>query len=314
MQTRVADAHVDVLWRMVTERASFFGESPLQASARNLLAGGVATQVFALYVSPSLPPGAQMEVVLRSVDAFYETVVRGKSFLAVRNVPELQNARSQGKVASLLSLEGGGCLRGQVELLRGLYRLGVRGMGLTWNASNELADGCREPRGGGLTQAGRSVVQEMNRLQMWVDLAHLADAGVQDVFSLTDGPVMASHANSRTIHEHPRNLTDAVIREISHRKGWIGLVFEGAFVASPDELSIDKVIRHLDHMLELGAEDVVGFGSDFDGTSNFVHGLENAADYKPFAEMVLERYGTALGNKILFENFERFLMTNLPSS
>jgi membrane dipeptidase len=142
----------------------------------------------------------------------------------------------------------------------------------------------------------------------------LADAGVKDVFSMTTGPVMASHANSRTIHEHPRNLTDPVIREIAQRKGWIGLVFEGAFVASPGELSIDKVFRHLDHMLELGAEDVVGFGSDFDGTINSVPGLENAADYKPLTEKVLDRYGTTLGNKILFENFERFLLTNLPSS
>jgi membrane dipeptidase len=241
-------------------------------------------------------------------------VVHGKSFSAVRNQSELKEARLRENVASLLSLEGGGCLRGQPELLRMLFRLGVRGMGLTWNHANELADGCREARGAGLTQAGRAVVKEMQRLGVWIDIAHLADAGVKDVFSMTDGPVMASHANSRTVLEHPRNLTDGVIREIVSRQGWMGLVFEGSFVASSKDLSIDQVFQHLDHMLELGAEDCVGFGSDFDGTSHPIPGLTTAADYKPFSEMVLERYGASLGNKILFENFERFLTTILPRS
>lgn len=311
---KIADAHVDVLWRMENERVAFFGESPLQASARKLTAGGVATQVFALYVRPSLSEHAQMESVLRSIDIFYETIVQGKGFAVVRNQAELQQARFHGQLASLLSLEGGGCLRGKPELLRVLHRLGVRGVGLTWNYANALADGCRELRGAGLTDAGRDVVKELQRLGMWIDLSHLADAGVRDVFTLSDGPIMASHSNSRTVHEHPRNLTDEVIREIVRRHGWIGIGFEGSFVAPAGHVSTERVFSHLDHMLELGAEDCIGFGSDFDGANHPVPGLRDAGDYKSFGEQVVERYGDALGGKLLFANFERFLHTVLPKS
>jgi membrane dipeptidase len=163
-----------------------------------------------------------------------------------------------------------------------------------------------------LTRAGEAVVQEMEHLGMWIDLAHLSDAGVADIFRLTDGPVMASHANARKVHVHPRNLTDEAIKEIISRRGWIGLTFEGAFVSEPAEASIADVLRHLDHILELGGEHSVGLGSDFDGTSNTVPGLMNAGDYPDFAKQLVERYGEITARKILFDNFEHFLYRALP--
>ncbi|WP_303798006.1 dipeptidase [Alicyclobacillus macrosporangiidus] len=310
---RVADAHVDVLWRMLDEGAAFHGDSELRASYRRLWRGGVCTQVFALYVPPHRQSGTQLEQVLTCIDLFYRGVVRAGQVAPVRSREELRQARERGELAALLSLEGGGCLRGQTALLRVLFDLGVRGVGLTWNDANELADGCREPRGAGLTEAGRQVVREMARLGMWLDLAHLSDAGMSDALALTDGPVMASHANARAVHAHPRNLPDEVIRELIRRRGWIGLVFEASFVAPLERASTEDVFRHLDHILDLGGEDCVGFGSDFDGASHPLPGLADAADYAPFAEQVVARYGRDLGEKILWRNFERFLMESLPN-
>jgi membrane dipeptidase len=146
---------------------------------------------------------------------------------------------------------------------------------------------------------------------MWVDIAHLADAGVSDILQMTEGPVMASHANARQIHAHPRNLTDDVISELIRRKGWMGLTFEASFVAK-GTVGIEDVFRHVDHVLALGGESLLGFGSDFDGTDTSVVGLSSADHYRRFSELVMYRYGDAVGQKLLFDNFEAYLERQLP--
>lgn len=308
----VADAHVDVLWRMEQERLSFYGEtSSLLAGYERLLAGGIRTQVFALFTMPTVSAGEQAASILRQIDLFYEQVVHLDKVKVVQSRLDYQAASQTGQIAALLSLEGGGCLQGQVEFLRVFHRLGVRGLGLTWNAANELADGCMEPRGSGLTAAGKRVVEELSRLHMWVDLAHLADAGVRDVFKWSKGPVMASHANSRRVHNHPRNLTDDVILELIQRDGWIGLTFEASFLASLEYADVHDVFRHIDHMLELGAENHLGFGSDFDGASHPLPGLGDSADYAPFSSQLEERYGREIAEKLLYRNFDLFLQRSL---
>ncbi|WP_342664393.1 dipeptidase [Alicyclobacillus herbarius] len=304
----IADAHVDVLWRMDEERHPFYGDSPLMASYQKMQEAHVRTQVFALFTSPRRSSGTQLEQVLRCLDRFYHDVVRPGSVRMVVDAKGLSAAHQQGEVAAVLSLEGAGCLHGQVSLLRVLHRLGVRGVGLTWNDANEFADGCLEDRNAGLTRSGRELVRELARLGMWLDLAHLGDGSTADALRCSDGPVMASHANARQVHPHPRNLPDAVIREIVQRDGWIGLTFEGSFVSEREHLSMDAVLEHVDYMLNLGAEDHLGFGSDFDGTSHPIPGLADMGDYPALARKLRERYGEALTRKLMAENLERFLL------
>jgi membrane dipeptidase len=312
--TAIADAHVDVLWRMEHEGASFYGDSHLQASAQNLRHARVMTQVFALFVEPDLPSLSQLNKVLRSIDIFRGGVVKPGFLRAVASSRDLSSAQKNDEIAGILSLEGAACLQGDPGILRILFELGVRGAGLTWNYANDLADGCLEVRKAGLTAKGVAIIKEMSRLGMWTDLSHLADEGVYDVFRHTEGPVMASHANAREVHQHPRNLTDDVIRHIIARDGWIGLVFESSFVASERTATVRQLLRHLDHMLALGAENNIGFGSDFDGTSNPLTDLSNAFTYRSFGEQLVERYGLELAEKLLHGNLERFLMNALPSS
>lgn len=310
----VADAHVDVLMKLLNPKIHFGVDDPgLAANLPALVSGGVATQVFALFVEQNADASTQLHDVLREIDAFYDQVASIATVRAIRSREDLRLARQRRQLAAILSLEGGGCLRGSVEILRMLHHLGVRGVGLTWNHANELADGCGELRGAGITRAGRAVIREMQHLSMWIDIAHLHDTGVRDIFRLTDGPVMASHANARSVHDHRRNLTDDVIREVILRNGWIGLTFEASFVTD-GVATVDDVFRHLDHVIELGGARNVGFGSDFDGTSNDIQGLTTSRDYASFAERVVERYGMELGNDILFRNFEAYLMRQLPAS
>ena len=304
----VADAHVDVLWRMEREGLDFYEDAcGLMASYDELRAGGVKTQVFALFTSPTQSPEGQLNSVLRQLDLFHQRVVRTPDVRLIQSQADVESAALGAEISALLSIEGGGCLSGQVHVLRTMHRLGVRGLGLTWNRANELADGCLESRSAGLTSAGREIVQELSRLHMWVDLAHLADAGVMDVFRHSNGAVMASHANARAVQNHPRNLTDTTITEIVRRKGWIGLTFEASFVGDVATVARTDLYPHIDHMLSLGAEDVLGFGSDFDGTSNALSGLARASDYVQLADELELRYGKALTEKVLYHNFQRFL-------
>jgi len=315
MPRSVADAHTDVLYRLLfDDELSFVGDSPLQASLQALQTGDVRTQVFAIFVPAESPGPTQLSQVMSSIDVFRRKVVGAKDspVMAVTSREALNEVRRRDGIAAILSLEGGGCLGNDTSILRMLFELGVRGVGLTWNPANQLADGCREERNAGLTQAGREIVKEMGRLGMWIDIAHLSDAGVADTFTLTDGPVMASHANVRNVHQHPRNLTDNTILEIIRRQGWMGITFEGSFVAAEGQRSMEEIFRHIDYVLELGGENHLGFGSDFDGTAHPVAGLESAADYTSLGEAMLERYGAQLTEKMLFGNFEQFLHRVLP--
>ncbi|MCL6548522.1 MAG: membrane dipeptidase [Alicyclobacillus sp.] len=284
----------------------------MQAGADALRAGNVMLQVFALFARPEWLAQDQLAWVLRMIDR-YEQSVAGVSegVQPVHTRDQLRAANQAGRIAGVLSLEGAGCLSGQPWLLRILYQLGVRGLGLTWNPANELADGCGEPRDAGLTEAGRAVLKEMERIGMWLDIAHLGNTSTREALEAFDGPVMASHANVRARHAHRRNLPDPVIRELIRRRGWIGLTFEASFVAPPPA-TIEHVFHHLDHILDLGGQECVGFGSDFDGLNTPVCGLESAAAYAGLAERLAERYGSDLADRILFRNLYAFLERSLP--
>jgi len=309
---QVADAHVDVLYRMITRGHNFHGSSSLQASATRLQIGNVQTQVFALFVETHLTSTDQFSNVLAMIDLFYTHVELAGKVRSVRNLSDLQTARTNREVAAILSLEGAGCLATDIRLLHILHRLGVRGIGLTWNPANALADGCGESRNAGLTTSGFDMLNEVKRLGMWVDIAHLSDNGVKDVMRCFDGPIMASHANIRSVYHHRRNLEDETIQEMILRKGWLGLTFEGSFLADAQEVDIDSICRHIDYVLKLGGSSILGFGSDFDGLSHVPRELNNSADYVTFANVLVHRYGETLAADLLFGNFERYLNTVLP--
>lgn len=309
----IADAHVDVLFKLYYNELQFADDEPrLSANFPSLVSAGVETQVFAAFVDPGADAGSQLHDVLCELDAFYDQIAPLANVRLVKSRADLSAARAHGQLAALLSLEGCGCLRGSVGILRMLHELGVRGAGLTWNPANELADGCGELRGSGLTRAGRAVVREMQRLSMWIDLAHLHDAGVRDILRITDGPLIASHACARAVHHHRRNLTDDVIRELIRRDGWIGITFEASFVGD-GHVTVDDVFSHIDHVIEIGGDKNLGFGSDFDGASNDIVGLTNSQDYLSFAATLVARYGEPTAKRLLFDNFEAFLHRQLPA-
>jgi membrane dipeptidase len=212
-------------------------------------------------------------------------------------------------VAGILSMEGAEGLEGDLSVLRMVYRLGVRWIGLTWSRRNEAADGVAELRtGGGLTEFGVRLVEEMKRLGMMVDIAHLAPAGVRDVFELCDGPVVASHANAHAVCPVSRNLTDEQLESVARSGGVVGAVFYPAFITDGEApATLDMLLDHIDHMVSVMGADHVGLGSDFDGFFGpSPVGLEDASALPNLTAGLVERGYTAEDvRKILGGNWLR---------
>lgn len=185
-------------------------------------------------------------------------------------------------MSALLTIEEGGVCQGNPAFLRDFYRLGVRMMTLTWNYENELGfpnrkvtlpDGTRQVQvdtENGLTPTGIEFVQEMERLGMIVDISHLNDAGIWDVFAHTKKPFVASHSNARALASHPRNLTDEMIRKLSERGGVMGINYYSRFLrdvkpGEPDVGCVSDMVEHMKYIKQVGGIQCLGLGSDFDG-------------------------------------------------
>jgi membrane dipeptidase len=183
---------------------------------------------------------------------------------------DIDSALKSGKIALVLGLEGGRPLEGRpmtdnLSSLRVFHRLGIRSLQLTGNGRNRLADGIAEAgTNGGLTRFGAAVIKEMKRLNMIVDISHLAPAGVMDVLRLVEGPIIASHSNARAVCDHPRNLTDETIKRIAEREGIVGLTFFSTLINKDRELATpEDLADHIDHIANLVGIDYVGLGPDF---------------------------------------------------
>ena len=158
-------------------------------------------------------------------------------------------------------------LNGSLYNLRNFYRLGVRLITLTWNFPNEIGYPNCKPEFvyRGLTSFGQEVVREMNNLSMIIDVSHLSDKGFYDVSSISKNPFVASHSNSRSITNHPRNLTDEMIKILAEKGGVTGINFEKSFLGENIPAKVSDMILHIKHIRDVGGIDVIGIGSDFDG-------------------------------------------------
>jgi membrane dipeptidase len=314
----VIDGHCDTLLHFQDQESRLQRRSPPtqddpgQVDVDRLQRGGVTAQNFACYVRPRYLPAQATQQTLAMIDVFYrhQEEHADRLCLATR-ADDILQAKQEGKVAGILSLEGAEGLQGDLAILRSVYRLGVRWVGLTWNHRNQAADGLFEVRsGGGLTEFGVRLVQEMNRLGMLVDIAHLAPAGVRDVFKVCEAPVIASHANAHALCPVPRNLGDEQLTQLAASGGVVGVTYVPGFITDGDQrATLDMLLDHVDHIVHVASIDHVGLGSDFDGFGGPPPtGLEDVSCVPNITAALLNRgYDTSAVRKILGGNWLRVL-------
>ena len=275
-----------------------------------MIDGGVTCQVFAISSERSRTPAYPLRTALLMIDRFYKECDVIPELAPVKSYQEIIDAKKKGKAAGLLSIEGADVIEGRIEMIGVFHRLGVRMVGLVHSLRNQLADGVTDRRtGGGLSELGVQTVEELDLLGMIIDVSHLNDEGFWDVLEHTKNPVIASHSNSRKVCNHPRNMTDAMITALAENNGVMGMNFAPAFV-HPEEATLEGVVDHIDHIVDLVGPDHVGLGSDFDGIPYTPKGLEDVSKIPDITrELVNRGYEKDDIEKILGRNHLRLIKT-----
>jgi membrane dipeptidase len=236
-QAVVADLHCDTVYLFDRLKGPYrFAEENTigHVDLPRLIRGGVNLQCFAVCVIPKRKPCGALRRTLAHFEHFAREMGENKDNVTiVRDLNGLERTLDEGKIAALLTVEGGEALEGELEVLHSLYRLGMRGMGLTWNYRNELADGVDVgAAAGGLTKFGRSVVSVMNELGIMVDASHLSERSFYDVLEYSSTPVVVTHANAAGLCAHRRNLDDCQLRALRDQGGVVGICFYPDFLNS----------------------------------------------------------------------------------
>ena len=236
--TLVIDTHADTPGRFTDENfdpASDAGKGHWDFA--KVKAGNLGAQFFSIWVDPRKFQGKYAVRAFDMIDSVYETARKHPDRMMMSyTTADIERARKEKKLAALMGLEGGHAIENDIRLLRDFYRLGVRYMTLTWANSNELADSSGDAHNNdiqhhnGVSDFGKQVVQEMNRLGMIVDISHVSDKTFYDALEISRAPIMASHSSSRTLTNHPRNMTDEMLKAIAAKGGVVQVNFNCGFI------------------------------------------------------------------------------------
>jgi len=316
----VVDAHCDTIgsW-METPSMPTFGAPTRRAERRSLgkrseegamdiprmKEGGLDCQVFAVWTAPAFYD-APLKRAVQMIDAFYLEVEKNLDSIAMcMNYEQIMEGVKKGKIAAILSIEGGEPVQGGPGVLRILYRLGVRVLSFTHFPRNLIADGSGELRSkSGLTDIGAQLVEEMNRIGMIIDVSHINEPGFWDIIEMTKSPVIATHSNCKALCDVHRNLSDEQIEALAEKGGVMGMNYYRGFVEMDwNKANLDKLLDHIDHIVELVGPNHVGLGSDFDGGGG-LPGLKDVTEIPNITRgLVAREYSDEEIEKILGGNF-----------
>ena len=236
----VVDTHADTPQRFLDEHYDIGSTDPKDVGHISLdkaKAGNLGAEFFSIWVEPETNQGHFARHTLDLIDSVYEQAARHPDRMMMAfSVADIERAHREHKLAALLGIEGGHSIENDIRLLRDFYRLGVRYMTLSWSNTNEWADSSgdiNDPKiehHNGLTEGGKQIVLEMNRLGMLVDISHVADKTFYDAIAVSKAPVIASHSSARALTNHPRNMTDDMLRAVSKNGGVVQVNFYNAFI------------------------------------------------------------------------------------
>jgi membrane dipeptidase len=236
----VVDTHADTPQRFLDENFDIGNSDPADhghISLDKAKAGNLGAEFFSIWVEPKTNIGHYAQHTLDLIDSVYEQAARHPDHMLMSySVADIERAHEQRKLAALMGIEGGHSIEADLHLLHDFYRLGVRYMTLSWSNTNEWADSsgdiddAKVQHHNGLTDFGKQVVLEMNRLGMMVDISHVADKTFWDAIATTRAPVIASHSSARALTHHPRNMTDDMLRAVAKNGGVVQVNFYSAFV------------------------------------------------------------------------------------
>ncbi len=266
--------HCDTIWMLMREKHANLQNSPFCVDIEKLKTAGSMAQFFACFIY--LNEIASEERWEQGYQLALDMIKRGKAEFAAcskdialsLSYDELVGNYANGKIAALLTIEEGGILNNDINRLYELYNQGIRLITLTWNHENCIGypnskdEAIMEK---GLKPFGVEVVEKMNELGMIIDVSHLSDGGFWDVLKYSNKPVVASHSNARNLCNHPRNLSDEMIKALADKGGIAGINLYPYFINKRGKATVEDIADHVWHMYQTGGEDFIAVGTDFDG-------------------------------------------------
>ena len=326
--TLLIDTHNDITSRTVEGYDIGKAKNDGHTNVTSLKEGGVGGQFFAVYVAAQYVKGNHAaQRTLEMIDTVRHDIIDRypNDFALATTADDIERIHQQGKIAALMGIEGGHAIEDSLRLLRDYYALGIRYMTLTHSNTNSWADSSGDvdkpgvAHHNGLTDFGKQVVREMNRLGMMIDISHVADKTFWDALNTSAAPIIASHSSCRALCDVPRNMTDEMIAALGKKGGVIQINFNCGFLSEksaaaaklvkPSTLpgvrgedadiaeykkkvppaSLADVVAHIDHAVKVGGIDAVGIGSDFDGVSCTPTGLEDVSKFPNLTRALLEK-------------------------
>ncbi|MCD5399178.1 MAG: dipeptidase [Dehalococcoidia bacterium] len=350
------DGHNDLPWqyRKVADNAlskiDIAQHQPgLHTDIPRLREGGVGGQFWSVYIPQALPKGEHVRATMEQIDVVYNMLRQWPdTFQLSLTADDVEAAFDSGKIGSLIGIEGGHSIDNSLGALRMFHRLGARYMTLTHFKNVDWADSCTDdPKVDGLSQFGREVVREMNRLGMLVDLSHVHADTMRAALDTSDAPVVFSHSSARAITGHPRNVPDDVLERVKENNGVVMVSFVPGFVSqqtyehglardaeklrleaqsdssdanvgagleawdadNPEpRATVSDIADHIDRIREKAGIDHIGIGSDYDGITSVPEGLEDVSKYPVLtAELLRREYSEEDILKILGGNILRLM-------
>jgi membrane dipeptidase len=355
-ETPLIDGHNDLAWEYRERVQRKFSQLDIRKPQPELMTdiprlreGGVGGQFWSVYVPVDFEGADAVPATMEEIDTVYELARRYPDVFEIAlTADDVERIFASGKIASLIGMEGGHSINDSLGTLRMFYRLGARYMTLTHSKNTAWADSATDdPVHGGLTEFGKEVVREMNRLGMLVDLSHVSPDTMNDALDVTEAPVIFSHSASRALCNHPRNVPDEVLKRLPKNGGVVMVTFVPSFISpavkahddareaerkrarslgesTDDRVSaalhawdaqhpasratLSQVADHIDHIRDVAGIDHIGLGSDFDGITSVPKGLEDVSKFIDLTRELLARgYGDEDVQKILGRNVLRVM-------
>lgn len=305
-------------------------EEPLHTDIARLRSGGVGGQFWSVFVPVSMEGPLAVQATMEQIDVVHRLNRRyPDTFEMALTADDVERVHGEGKIASMIGIEGGHSINNSLAVLRLLYDLGSRYMTLTHWRGHDWADAATsEARHDGLSEFGEEVVREMNRLGMLVDLSHVSAATMKDALDVTEAPVIFSHSSAFGVAPHPRNVPDEVLARLADNGGVVMVTYVPGFVSAaaaqywadgsgmgerfkvmhvgdpaaaaaaleawraenpPPKVTLAEVADHIDYLRDQAGVDHIGLGSDFDGISAVPEGLEDISTYPALLAELLRR-------------------------
>ncbi|MFW2343325.1 dipeptidase [Brevundimonas sp.] len=334
------DGHNDLPWALrqaynsdpqgVDLRMDLSGSTRLHTDIARLRAGGVGGQFWSVYVPASMTPLEAARATFEQIDVVKRLIVAyPDAFELALTADDVERIHGEGRIASLIGMEGGYSIADSLGLLRVFYDAGARYMTLTHSKTTSWADSATDaPRWDGLSPFGETVVLEMNRLGMMVDLSHVSEATMMDAIRISHAPVIFSHSSARGVTDHPRNVPDSVLRLLPDNGGVVMITFVPSFIdedvrawgadqsaerarleslhpGDPEAVTdgmeawtaarpaptadIADIVAHIEHVRDVAGIDHVGLGGDFDGISSLPDGISGVDAYPLIMAELLRR-------------------------